>query len=93
MISGQKFDIETITKSGQAQGCLVGWDLAHAAGTIFLIMLVFLINEVIDIILQIPAGNIELKLHDWSVDFACWCTYKVILVFKQILLNCLEILV
>jgi len=22
------------------------------------------------------AGNIELKLHDWNVDFACWCTYK-----------------
>lgn len=22
------------------------------------------------------AGNIELKLHDWDVDFACWCTYK-----------------
>ena len=22
------------------------------------------------------AGNIELKLHDWSVDFACWCSYK-----------------
>lgn len=22
------------------------------------------------------AGNIELKLHDWSVDFACWCNYK-----------------
>lgn len=22
------------------------------------------------------AGNIELKLHDWGVDFACWCTYK-----------------
>jgi kynureninase len=22
------------------------------------------------------AGNIELRLHDWDVDFACWCTYK-----------------
>ncbi|WP_299255105.1 kynureninase [uncultured Aquimarina sp.] len=22
------------------------------------------------------AGNIELKLHDWDVDFASWCSYK-----------------
>ena len=22
------------------------------------------------------AGNIELELHDWGVDFASWCTYK-----------------
>lgn len=22
------------------------------------------------------AGNIELRLHDWEVDFACWCSYK-----------------
>ena len=22
------------------------------------------------------AGNIELKLHNWDVDFACWCNYK-----------------
>jgi len=22
------------------------------------------------------AGNVELKLHDWDVDFACWCSYK-----------------
>jgi kynureninase len=21
-------------------------------------------------------GNAELKLHDWEVDFACWCSYK-----------------
>jgi kynureninase len=21
-------------------------------------------------------GNIKLKLHDWNVDFACWCSYK-----------------
>lgn len=21
-------------------------------------------------------GNVELKLHHWEVDFACWCSYK-----------------
>ncbi len=21
-------------------------------------------------------GNVPLKLHDWDVDFACWCSYK-----------------
>ncbi len=22
------------------------------------------------------AGNLKLHLHDWNVDFACWCSYK-----------------
>ena len=22
------------------------------------------------------AGNVELRLHTWNVDFACWCSYK-----------------
>ncbi len=50
--TGQAFDCSRIAQAGHAQGCVVGFDMAHAA------------------------GNLQLQLHDWGVDFAVWCSYK-----------------
>ena len=50
--TGQLYDIESISNLAHKNNCIIGLDLAHAA------------------------GNVELKLNEWGIDFAAWCGYK-----------------
>lgn len=50
--TGQLYDIESITDLAHKNNCIIGLDLAHAA------------------------GNVDLKLNQWNIDFAAWCGYK-----------------
>ena len=50
--TGQAYDLDRAAAAAKKSGCVMGLDLAHAA------------------------GNVELELHKWGVDFAVWCHYK-----------------
>ena len=50
--TGQFYDLKSISDLANQNNCMIGLDLAHAA------------------------GNVQLELHSWDIDFAAWCGYK-----------------
>ncbi|KAM6132177.1 kynureninase [Phoenicopterus ruber ruber] len=71
--TGQLFDIPRITKAGQEKVSQINQN--------YYVLCERLISRLKDgcfvgFDLAHAVGNVELHLHDWGVDFACWCSYK-----------------
>uniref|UniRef100_A0A8V0Y9X6 Kynureninase n=1 Tax=Gallus gallus TaxID=9031 RepID=A0A8V0Y9X6_CHICK len=72
--TGQLFDIPRITKAGQKKVSQINQNYSVLCETP-----ISRLKEdgcFVGFDLAHAVGNVELCLHDWGVDFACWCTYK-----------------
>lgn len=66
--TGQAFDMHAITDAAHSQ--------VVDSSTAFPMVLTQYQGAVCAWDLAHGAGNLELHLHDWDVDFAVWCSYK-----------------
>ena len=72
--------IETLEKYGDEIALVMLGGINYYSGQFFDIERITAAGHIIGAVvgwdLAHAAGNVELKLHDWNADFACWCSYK-----------------
>jgi kynureninase len=72
--------IETIKAHGDEIACVMIGGVNYYSGQLFDMQKITEVAHQVGAIcgfdLAHGAGNVELKLHDWDVDFAAWCSYK-----------------
>ena len=72
--------VETITATGEELALVLLGGVNYYNGQVFDMKDITAAGKAVGAFvgwdLAHAAGNIELRLHDWDVDFAAWCSYK-----------------
>lgn len=72
--------ISQISKHGDSVAAVIFGGVNYYTGQLFDIAAITAAAHAVGAIagfdLAHAAGNVKLQLHDWNVDFACWCSYK-----------------
>ena len=72
--------IDTIKKHGEETALVIFGGVNYYSGQVFDMQAICKaaheVGAYCGFDLAHAAGNVNLELHDWNVDFACWCSYK-----------------
>lgn len=72
--------VETIDREGSSAALIMLGGVNYYTGQAFDMKTIgeagHKIGAMVGFDLAHAAGNLELKMHDWNADFACWCSYK-----------------
>ncbi len=72
--------LEVIRREGEAIAMVLLGGVNYYTGQVFDMQAITAaghdVGSLVGFDLAHAAGNVQLKMHDWDVDFAAWCSYK-----------------